>query len=134
LANCERESRTTGVQLNVLMEPDGSGVWHQLFREFHEQHPDIAVNFIEGPAATNAREDAYVTSFFSGETIYDLVHADVVWIPKFAAAGWLEDLTDRWRPEQQAKFIRAAVAGGSYGDRIYRVPTQLDVGMLYYRS
>ncbi|HYR58829.1 MAG TPA: ABC transporter substrate-binding protein [Chthoniobacteraceae bacterium] len=133
LASCGRPIATGVVQLNVLMEPDGSGVWHQLVREFHDQNPDITVNFIEGAAATNAREDAYVTSFFSGETIYDLVHADVVWVPKFAAAGWLDDLTDRWPRERWAQFIPAAIEGGSYAGRICRVPTQLDVGMLYYR-
>jgi multiple sugar transport system substrate-binding protein len=132
--SCGRRGATGVAQLNVLMEPDGTGVWHELFRDFHEQHPNIEVNLIEGTAATNAREDAYATSFLSGETIYDLVHADIVWVPKFAAAGWLEDLTDRWPRERWAEFIPKSIEAGSFQGRIYRVPTQLDVGMLYFRS
>jgi multiple sugar transport system substrate-binding protein len=133
LASCERPSANGAIQINVLMEPDGTGVWHELFREFQRQNRGITVNHIEGPAATNAREDAYVTSLFSGQSSYDLIFADVVWVPKFAAAGWLEDLTDRWPGEQWKQFIPASVEGGRYRGRIYRVPTQMDAGMLYYR-
>lgn len=122
------------VRLNVLMEPDATGVWRQLFAEFHRLHPNIQINPIEGPSATNTREDLYVTSFLSGQTPYDLVFADVVWIPKFAAAGWIEDLTDRWPAEQWNRFIRGSLVGSQYKARIYRVPTQMEGGLLFYRS
>src|SRR5262245_60172410 len=73
--------------LTLLMEPDVSGIWHSLIDDFQSQHPDILVQLIEGPPATNAREDMYSTSFLSGAAAYDLVYCDVVWVPKFAAAG-----------------------------------------------
>ncbi len=128
------KSAASQVELTVLMEPDSTGVWRQLFQEFEEQNPGIRVNGISGPAATNTREDLYATSFLSGESIYDLVFADVVWIPKFAAAGWLEDLTDRWGPEQWGQFIPGALEGSKYRGRIYRVPIQMDGGVLFYRQ
>jgi multiple sugar transport system substrate-binding protein len=37
----------------------------------------------------------YSTSFLSGSAGYDIVYCDVVWVPKFAAAGWLLDLTGK---------------------------------------
>src|SRR5262245_19233297 len=79
--------------LSVLMEPDGTGVWHDLFAEFHRLHPEVQVDLVEGPAATDTREDMYSTSFLSGAAGYDIVYGDVTWTPKFAAAQWLLDLT-----------------------------------------
>ena len=62
----------------MLMEPDGSDIWHSLIDDFQAQHPDIRVQLIEGPPATNAREDMYSTSFLSGDASYDIVYRDVV--------------------------------------------------------
>jgi multiple sugar transport system substrate-binding protein len=122
------------IELNVLMDADITGNWHQFIREWEAENPAIHINYIEGPSETNAREDLYVTSLLSGQTVYDLIFADVVWVPKFAAAGWLEDLTDRWPPEKWNEFIPAALEGGKYKGRIYRVPQDIDVGMLFYRN
>jgi multiple sugar transport system substrate-binding protein len=121
------------VQLSVLMDADVAGDWHQFIREFEAENPRVHINYIEGPTETNAREDLYVTSLLSGQTVYDLIFADVVWVPKFAAAGWLEDLTDRWPAGKWNEFIPAALEGGKYKGRIYRVPQHIDVGMLFYR-
>lgn len=113
------------------MEPDGRGAWRALFNRFEAAHPGVRVNLVEGPASTDTREDLYVNALLSGSGDYDLVYADVIWVPKFAAAGWLEDLTDYW--DEWDSFVPASVEGGSYAGRIYRVPTQLNGGLLYYR-
>jgi multiple sugar transport system substrate-binding protein len=121
-------------ELRILMEPDGRGVWREVFARFETLHPGVRLVLIEGPAATDAREDMYVNSLLAGSGDYDLVYADTIWIPKFAAAGWLEDLTGRWPAEKWQAFAPATVAGGTYRGRIYRVPTQLNGGLLYYRK
>ena len=121
-------------ELRVLMEPDGRGLWREVFEEFHRRNPDIQVRLVEGPASTDVREDMYVNSLLAGSGDYDLIYADTIWIPKFAAAGWLTDLTDRWSRERWAEFSEAALAGGIFRDRIYRLPTQLNAGLLYYRK
>jgi multiple sugar transport system substrate-binding protein len=115
------------------MEPDGTGVWRDLIGQFHDLHPDIRVRLVEGPPATNTREDLYSTSFLSGEAGYDIVYADVVWVPKFAAAGWLLDLTDRISPEDLQDYLPVDIRAGSYKGRIYRNPGFTDAGLLYYR-
>ncbi len=139
LAGCDRgEGAATrsgaAVELTVMFAPDSTGVWRSLCAEFERQHPHIRVNLIEGPSATNAREDQYVTSFLSGQSPYDLVYADVHWIPKFAAGGWLEDITDRWPQREWERFIPGAVEGSKYKGRTYRVPFDIGAGMLYYRK
>lgn len=123
-----------GADLSILMEPDGTGVWHDLVDEFQNLHPGIRVRLIEGPPATNTREDMYSTSFLSGSAGYDIVYCDVIWTPKFAAAGWLLDLTDRLSPADMADFLPADVRAGTYQDRLFRVPAFTDVGVLYYRK
>lgn len=116
------------------MEPDGTGVWRDLIGRFQALHPDVPVRLVEGPAATNTREDMYSTSFLSGAEGYDIVYGDVVWIPKFAAAGWLLDLTGYLSDEDAADFLPADLRGGTYRDRLYRIPAFTDAGLLYYRK
>lgn len=134
MANCSRPSSgTAGVELSVLMDADVNGDWHAFIGEFERLNPGVHINYVEGSSETNSREDLYVTSMLGGQVVYDLIYADVVWVPKFAAAGWLEDLTDRWPAERWDEFIPSALEGGKYKGRIYRVPQDIDVGMLFYR-
>jgi multiple sugar transport system substrate-binding protein len=120
--------------LAILMEPDGAGVWRELFDEFHRKNPDIPVEFVEGPPSTNTREDMYSTAFLAGAGGFDVVYSDVVWVPKFAAAGWLLDLTDRLSTADRQDFLPADLEGGSYQGHLYRIPAFTDAGLLYYRK
>lgn len=135
LVGCSRAPQHAGsvVQLSILRDADVTGDWHDFIREFEAANRGVHINYIEGPSETNALEDLYVTSLLSGQAVYDLIYADTIWVPKFAAAGWLEDLTDRWPAERWKEFIPASVEGGKYNGRIYRVPHMMDAGMLYYR-
>src|SRR5262245_55282428 len=122
-----------GAELSMLMEPDGTGTWQALIDEFQKLHPAIRVRLVEGPAATDTREDMYSVSFLSGEAAYDIVYCDVVWVPKFAAAGWLLDLTDRVGTASANDFLPADLQAGTYQGRLYRMPAYTDAGVLYYR-
>lgn len=110
------------------------GGWEKLIAQFEKEHPTIDVEMQIGPAATNTREDMYATSLMAGEATYDLIYADLIWVPKFAAAGWIVDITDRLNPRQIAQFLPGDIAGGMYKGRLYRLPMQSDAGMLYYRT
>ena len=116
------------------MEPDGNGVWHRLLDRFNQRHPDTPVRLVEGPASTDTREDMYSTAFLAGSGGYDIVYCDVVWVPKFAAAGWLLDLSDRWSPEERNEFLTADLDAGIYKGHLYRIPAFTDAGVLYYRT
>ncbi len=120
-------------ELSVLMEPDGTGVWRGLISEFNRQNPGPPVRLVEGPPSTNAREDMYSTSFLSGQEGYDIVYFDVIWTPKFAAAGWLLDLTPHVTSGDREDFLPADLKASSYNGKLYRWPAFADVGLLYYR-
>lgn len=102
--------------------------------EFEQQHPDIRIDIVEGPNAADNVENLYTTSFLLGDSPYDLIYSDVVWIPKFAAAGWLQDLSDRVTDEELSQFLDADVAAGRYQSGLYRMPFRAAMGMLYYRT
>jgi multiple sugar transport system substrate-binding protein len=129
-----RRPASNSGSLSILMEPDGAGVWRELFDAFQQENSDVDVAFVEGPPSTNTREDMYSTAFLAGEGGFDVVYSDVVWVPKFAAAGWLLDLTDRVSLADREDFLPADLEGGTYQGRLYRVPAFTDAGLLYYRK
>ncbi len=122
------------VQLTVLIQALETAQWQNIIQEFEAENPDIRLNIVEGPNATNLVEDLYTSSFLLGDSPYDLVYMDIVWVPKFAAAGWLLDLSDRAATEDFSDFLAADVRGGSYEGGLYRMPFRSDAGMLYYRT
>ena len=123
------------VTLKLLMSAPDVPPWtNYLVKEFEAQNPGIRLQVIEGPNNVSLLEDLYTTAFLLGDSPYDLVNMDIVWTPKFAAAGWLKDLTDEFSEQDLAPFSASAIAGGRYQNRLYRLPTRSDAGMLYYRK
>jgi multiple sugar transport system substrate-binding protein len=122
------------VTLRVLMPAPDAPPYQSLIKAFEEQNPGIRIEIVEGPNASNLVEDLYTSSFLLGDSPYDLINMDVVWTPKFAAAGWLMDLTDKVSTEDLSKFSAVDVEGSRYQDRLYRMPVRSDAGLLYYRK
>ncbi|BCX06979.1 MAG: putative ABC transporter-binding protein [Fischerella sp.] len=123
------------VVLNLLMTAPDAQPWKEgIIKDFESKNPGIRINIIEGPNATNLLEDLYTSAFILGDSPYDLINMDVIWTPKFAAAGWLLDLTDKVTESELTAFSPKDVEGGRYKGRLYRIPMRSDVGMLYYRE
>jgi multiple sugar transport system substrate-binding protein len=122
------------VVLSMLMPALDAASARVVVEEFEAQNPNIRLNLVEGPAASNLIEDLYTSSFLLGDSPYDLVVMDVVWLPKFAAAGWLVDMTDQIPESELADFLPADLEGGKYQGRLYRLPFRTDAGLLYYRT
>ena len=99
-------------------------------KEFERLNPGIKIDIIEGPNASNLIEDLYTSSFLLGDSPYDLILMDVVWLPKFAAAGWLLDLSDRIPALiSSLAFYPADLEGGRYNGKLYRLPIRSDAGL-----
>jgi len=123
------------VTLNLLMTAPDAQPWKEgIIKDFEAKNPGIRINIVEGPNATNLLEDLYTSAFILGDSPYDLINMDVIWTPKFAAAGWLLPLDDRVTKEELAAFSPKDVEGGKYKGKLYRIPQRSDVGMLYYRE
>ncbi|MGF1536574.1 MAG: ABC transporter substrate-binding protein [Elainellaceae cyanobacterium] len=127
-------SQPRQVQISVLIQALETAQWQSVVESFEADNPDIDLNMVEGPNATNLVEDLYTSSFLLGDSPYDLVYMDIVWVPKFAAAGWLMPLSDRISDAELAEFLDGDINGGRYEDELYRIPVRSDGGMLYYRT
>ncbi|PZV03440.1 MAG: ABC transporter substrate-binding protein [Leptolyngbya sp.] len=122
------------VTISFLLRAVEADQMQGLAEQFMAENPDIRIEMVRGPNAADAVENLYTTSFLLGDSPYDILFSDVVWIPKFAAAGWLLDLSDRVSEADLADFLPADVAAGLYQDGLYRMPFRSDMGMLYYRT
>lgn len=126
---------TPPVVLNLLLTAPDAKPWREnIIQEFEYTHPGIKINLIAGPNATNLIEDLYTSAFILGDSPYDLINMDVIWSGKFAAAGWLLDLTDHLTPQELADFSPTDIGAGYYEGKLYRIPIRSDVGVLYYRQ
>ncbi|MGK7872945.1 MAG: ABC transporter substrate-binding protein [Xenococcaceae cyanobacterium] len=134
LFNLATGTQTETVTLNVLMSSPGSTHMQSLVRVFEEKNPGIKINIIEGPNSTNLIEDLYTSAFILGDSPYDLLYMDIIWVPKFAAAGWLMDMSDRISKEELGKFLSGDLNGGRYQGGLYRLPFMSAIGILYYRK
>ncbi|MGK7937743.1 MAG: ABC transporter substrate-binding protein [Xenococcaceae cyanobacterium] len=122
------------VEIKTLMRADEAQQWQPLVEKFNQQHPDINLEVVEAPSDSNQVEDLYTASFLLGNSPYDLVYMDIVWTSKFAAAGWLLDVSDRLSNQEIDQFLTGDIQGGMYQDKLYRIPFRSDAGMLYYRQ
>ncbi|MGF1512548.1 MAG: ABC transporter substrate-binding protein [Elainellaceae cyanobacterium] len=122
------------VRVSVLIQALEGTQWQPIVEAFEEANPDIDLDIIEGPNATNLVEDLYTSSFLLGDSPYDLVYMDIVWVQKFAAAGWLLPLSDRVSETELAEFLDGDIDGSRFDGELYRMPFRSDGGMLYYRT
>jgi multiple sugar transport system substrate-binding protein len=122
------------VEIQVFIQALEAAQWQPFADEFNEQNPDINLQIIEGPNNTNLVEDLYTSAFLLGDSPYDLVYMDIVWVPKFAAAGWLMPLDEFVTEDELSEFLEGDVNGGTYNGQLYRMPFRSDAGMLYYRT
>ncbi len=66
----------------------------------------------------------------SGE--FTVMSVDVVWTAEFAANGWLTELPADKFPT--TGFLKPAVDGASYFNKLYAMPSTSDGALLYYRK
>ncbi len=125
---------TEKTQITLMIQALEATQWQNLVEKFEQENPDIDLEIISAPNATNLVEDLYTSAFLLGDSPYDLIYLDIVWVQKFAAANWLQPLDDFVDENELKQFLTGDVEGGKYQDSLYRMPFRSDGGMLYYRS
>ncbi len=118
----------------VSWKPDHPQVWDEALARFTREHPTISVVREIAPHSSTAYHDLLTQKLKNRDATVDLFFMDVIWVPEFAAAGWARPLGDRFRPKEQRRFLPATIKAGTYGGRIYGIPSRIDGGMLYYRK
>lgn len=107
--------------------------WIPIAEAFQASRGGVEVELVEGPNATDLRENLYTAALLARDASFDLVYMDVTWTSKLAAAGWLLALDDAYSVDWLQSFLPAALAAGRYRGGLYRIPVRTDLGLLYYR-
>lgn len=101
--------------------------------EFERRNPGIRVKDETLPASTDEQHQFYVINLEGGSADFDVLSMDVIWVPEFARAGWLRDLSHLLPPEARGEFFPGPVEADCWAGRMYAVPWYIDAGLLYYR-
>ncbi|MCP3062626.1 ABC transporter substrate-binding protein [Myxococcus sp. K38C18041901] len=106
-----------------------------LLADFEEAHPGVTLVTEALPNSSDLAHQFFLTSLEGGAADFDVLVADVVWVPEFARAGWIADLSEAFPPERlREEFLPGPVEAVVVDGRTYAVPWYLDVGVLYYRT
>ena len=109
-----------------------NGVRQQLIDAWNRVHKDdgFRARLVELPGAADAQRSQLLGALQSGSADYDVVNLDVTWVPEFAAARLVRALPDG----VIEKDVVPSVAGTArWAGKVYAVPFNSDVGLLYYR-
>jgi multiple sugar transport system substrate-binding protein len=137
---CRRKEEQTAVPGKIPLvfkyQPLGDPeAFRQLLADFERKNPDIALKTEALPNASDVAHQFFLTSLEGGADDFDVLVVDVVWVPEFARAGWIADISDAFPPERlREEFLPGPVEAVVVGGRTYAVPWYVDVGVLYYRT
>jgi trehalose/maltose transport system substrate-binding protein len=106
----------------------------ELLRTFEAAHPGVRVKGEALPWASDDQHQFYTINLEGQSPGFDVMMLDCIWVPEFARAGWLLDLTPRLQPGELAPFFPSAVASATYRERVWALPWNFNVGLLYYRA
>jgi multiple sugar transport system substrate-binding protein len=105
----------------------------ELLRAFEAAHPGVRVRSEVLPWNADEQHQFYVVNLEGGRAGFDVVMMDVIWVPEFARAGWLLDLSDHVPPAEREAFFPSTVAAATQSGRFWGLPWNMNVGLLYYR-
>lgn len=122
-------------EVSILMPSSFSDASAELVEAFNRDHRGkIHLKVIRGPLNTESISDLAISSLLLGDAPFDALLMDVTWLPKYAAAGWLEPLDPWFSTEEQQQLVPGARLGNDFNDQLYRWPLVADVGLLYWRT
>jgi multiple sugar transport system substrate-binding protein len=105
-----------------------------LLREFEAAHPGVRVQSESLPWTSDEQHQFYVVNLEGQSPGFDVMMLDVIWVPEFARAGWLLDLSRAMGPDELADFFPSTVRASSWEGRVWALPWNMNVGLLYYRA
>jgi multiple sugar transport system substrate-binding protein len=105
-----------------------------LLREFETLHPGVRVKGEAMPWTSDDQHQFYVINLEGRSPGFDVLMLDCIWTPEFARAGWLLDLTPYLQPDELAPFFPSTVASATYDHRVWALPWNMNVGLLFYRT
>ncbi|MFH0789779.1 MAG: ABC transporter substrate-binding protein, partial [Pseudomonadota bacterium] len=109
-------------------------IFRDLLNRFEKLHPGIKVKDETLPASTDEQHQFYVINLEGGSSDFDVLSLDVIWVPEFARAGWLRDLSGLFSEGQRKDFFSGPMEAVTFNGSAYACPWYIDAGVLYYRK
>jgi trehalose/maltose transport system substrate-binding protein len=140
LAACtesEREASGPGAVTIVFKHGKIAGdpaPFRRLLDGFERENPGIRVKDETLPASTDEQHQFYAINLEGKGAEFDVLSLDVIWVPEFARAGWLRDLSGLLAEDERNAFFPGPLDAVTYDGRLFAVPWYIDAGVLYYRS
>jgi multiple sugar transport system substrate-binding protein len=102
LCACHSGSERGGAdRLVFVYQPlgDDERPLEQLLDGFRRSHPEVTLEKQLIPSASDVAHQYFLTALEGGSTAFDVFVVDVVWVPEFARAGWIAELSDAFPAE-----------------------------------
>ncbi|WP_241655868.1 sugar ABC transporter substrate-binding protein [Halobacillus litoralis] len=136
LAGCSGNSSSEGDDGTVTVWAMGEeGKMLQDFsKKFEEEHSDLTVDVQAIPWDT--AHDKLLTAVASGDGP-DVVQLGTTWVPEFAEAGALLDLSEYMEDHPnfaKENYFDGSVSTMEHGDEVVGIPWYVDTRVLYYRK
>lgn len=111
-----------------------NGVREQLIDAWNRQQEKTGSRYrarlVELPGNADEQRSQLLGALQSASADYDVVNLDVTWVPEFAAAHLVRPLPD---DAIDGDVIKSVSGTARWGGKVYAVPFNSDVGLLYYR-
>jgi multiple sugar transport system substrate-binding protein len=132
----ERERESAGIVLvfkhgKIAGDPQP---FRRLLDRFERENPEIRVKDETLPASTDEQHQYYVINLEGKSRDFDVLSMDVIWVPEFARAGWLMDVSRLLGPGEESAFFPGPMLAVTMNNRVYAIPWYIDAGVLYYRK
>lgn len=105
-----------------------------LLRRFEADHPGVRVQSEALTWSSDEQHQFYVINLEGGSPPFDVMMLDVIWVPEFARAGWILDLTPSVTPAERDAHFPTAIEPAMQDGRLWALPWFMNVGLLYYRT
>jgi multiple sugar transport system substrate-binding protein len=106
----------------------------RLLDQFEKDNPGVRVREETLPSSSDEQHQFYATNLEARSSDFDVFSLDVIWVPAFARAGWLREVSGLLPAAEREDFFPGPVEAVQYQNRWYAVPWYIDAGLLYYRK
>jgi multiple sugar transport system substrate-binding protein len=103
-----------------------------LVEEWNRVHPESTARIVELSPIADAQHSEMLARAQSEHPDVDVYNLDVTWTAEFAAGGYIQPLDES--RVQTAEFFDGPLSTCRYDGRLWALPFNADLGLLYYRT
>lgn len=123
-------SRQTIIQFASWGSESEIKILKPILSDFEKENPQIKINFLHIPQ--NYFQKIHL--LFASNTAPDVIFINNHYLPVYANAGVLEDLTLYEKSFETEKFYKNSIAALSNGGKIYAIPRDISTLVIYYNK